>query len=210
VRQRLIPTARVLSRRMGVAPIGFLVALEDRPWAWSVDETSSTSCQVYSKLVYDIVVTIDRQAVPSTGWLIWQVALRCRTATDRALAPVGLSNAQYGVLASLAGLSRDGTNPSQRQLAEFAGLEPMTVSKLVRALERDGLIERTEDPADSRAIRLNLTKPGLTVLTEARRIVTDLNEHLLVPLGGPNSHRTNQLHEGLIALFSHLDQEKPT
>lgn len=156
------------------------------------------------------MVTIDRQQVPSTGWLIWQVALRCRTATDRALAPVGLSNAQYGVLASLARLSRDGASPSQRQLAEFAGLEPMSVSTLVRALERDGLIERTEDPGDSRAMRLHLTNQGLKVLTRARRIVTDLNEHLLVPLGGPDSRRTNQLHEGLIALFSHLAQEKPT
>lgn len=155
-------------------------------------------------------MTIDRQQVPSTGWLIWQVALRCRAAMDRALAPVGLSNAQYGVLASLAGLSRDGTSPSQRQLAEFAGLEPMSVSKLVRALERDGLVERTEDPGDSRAVRLHLTHRGTKVLTKARRIVTELNEHLLVPLGGPASRRTNQLHEGLIALLGQLDQENPT
>lgn len=152
-------------------------------------------------------MNITRDHVPSTGWLIWQVALRCRAALDRALEPMGLSNGQYGVLASLYGLSRDGTSPSQRRLADFAGLEPMTVSKLVRALERDDLIARDEDPADSRAVRLHLTDRGADVLTKARRIVSELDGQLLTPLGGPSGRSTAQLHDHLLALLRQLDQE---
>ena len=42
---------------------------------------------------------------PSIGYLIWHVSLKWRVAMDRALAPHGLTNAQYGVLASLHGRS---------------------------------------------------------------------------------------------------------
>src|SRR5580704_9283519 len=43
-----------------------------------------------------------------------------------------------------------GLHPSQRELADHTGLEPLYVSKLARGLEADGLIKRAPDPADSR------------------------------------------------------------
>src|SRR5919106_1424202 len=84
---------------------------------------------------------------PSTGYLLWHLSLRWRVALDRALAPLGLTSSQYGVLASLHGFCRAGSRPSQRELASFSGLEPMHVSKLIRALERAGLVERAGNPA---------------------------------------------------------------
>src|SRR5258708_7391628 len=147
---------------------------------------------------------LHRGQVPSTGWLIWQVALRCRTALDRALAPLGLTNAQYGLLAALKGLSRSGASPSQRQLADFAGLEPMYVSKLARTLEQAGLIERRDDPDDTRAVRLTLTDQGAELLTTARQVVIALDEHILTPFGGRSSHDTTHLHDQLLTLLHHL------
>jgi DNA-binding MarR family transcriptional regulator len=153
-------------------------------------------------------VDIQRGQVPSTGWLVWQVALRCRTALDRALAPLGLTNAQYGLLAALHGLSRSGAHPSQRQLADFAGLEPMYVSKLARALEQGGLIERRDDPDDTRAVRLSLTPRGEDLVTAARQVVAALDEHVLAPFGGRSSDDTARLHDQLLTLLHHLDQER--
>jgi DNA-binding MarR family transcriptional regulator len=155
-------------------------------------------------------VDIERDQVPSTGWLIWQVALRCRTALDRALAPLGLTSARYGLLAALHGLSRGGARPSQRQLADFAGLEPMYVSKLARALAQDGLIERRDDPDDTRAVRLSLTSRGAELITAARQVVVALDEHVLAPLGGRSGDDTARLHGQLLTLLHHLDQEKPS
>lgn len=146
--------------------------------------------------------------MPSTGWLIWQVALRWRTALDRALVPLGLTNAQYGLLAALHGLSSSGARPSQRQLADFAGLEPMYVSKLARTLERAGLIERTGDPDDTRAVQLTLTDRGADAVAAARRIVLALDEQHLAPLGGRDGEHSAHLHDQLLALLHHLDQEK--
>jgi DNA-binding MarR family transcriptional regulator len=155
-------------------------------------------------------VEIERGQVPSTGWLIWHVALRCRTALDRALAPVGLTSAQYGLLAALHGLTRSGARPSQRQLADFAGLEPMYVSKLARTLERAALIERGDDPDDTRAVRLSLTSRGSERIAAARQIVVALDENILTPLGGRSSDHTAHLHDQLLTLLRHLDLEKPS
>jgi hypothetical protein len=48
----------------------------------------------------------------TTGYLLWRVATKWRAAVDRAVAPLGLTHAQYSLLASLYGLSRSGTAPA--------------------------------------------------------------------------------------------------
>ena len=140
---------------------------------------------------------------PTTGYLIWHVAMSWRVATDRALSPVGLTNAQYAVLASLHGMSRAGARPSQRELGDASGLEPMYVSKLVRSLESAGLLRRERDPADPRAFRVALTTRGIQVAETAAEIVGGLLEELLAPLGGAASARSRELNQVLQALARH-------
>jgi len=138
----------------------------------------------------------------TTGALVWRLAMRWRVALDRAVAPLGLTQAQYTVLASLRGLVLGGETPSQRRLAELAGLEPIYVSKLVAALERAGLVERHRDPADARAVRLSLTERGVTVVDEAIDVVRALHHELTAPLGGPDSPRTRALRSALQTLLT--------
>jgi DNA-binding MarR family transcriptional regulator len=126
---------------------------------------------------------------PTPGFLVWRLSMKWRAAVDRAVAPLGLTHAQYSVLASLYGMNRRGEQPSQRQLAEHTGLEPIYVSKLARTLERAGLVERPDDPADSRAVRLALTPAGNDTAKQAINIVAELLQRLLAPLGGPRSRR---------------------
>jgi DNA-binding MarR family transcriptional regulator len=140
---------------------------------------------------------------PSIGYLVWHLTLRWRAELDRALAPLGLTSAQYAVLASLYGLSRDGARPSQRELADFAGLEPMHLSKLVRALQRAGLVDRAGNPADTRAVQLRVTDRGVEVVTAARATVLKLEEQRLAPLGGRGSQQSAQLREALVVLLRH-------
>jgi DNA-binding MarR family transcriptional regulator len=109
--------------------------------------------------------------------------MKWRVAVDRALAPLGLTHAQYVLLASLYGLDRAGLRPSQRELADQTGLEALYVSKLARALDADGLIGRTRDPADTRTVRLTLTGRGREVVRPAITTVGKLLDRLLAPLG---------------------------
>jgi DNA-binding MarR family transcriptional regulator len=143
---------------------------------------------------------------PTTGYLVWRLSTRFRTGADRALAPLGLTHAQYALLASLHARSRDGTRPSQRELADFSGLEPMYVSKLARSLERDRLIVRTRNPADPRAVSLALTERGEDVVVRASDVVLGLQDELTAPIGGRGGDRNLEL---IATLRMLLDEEPP-
>ena len=143
---------------------------------------------------------------PSTGYLVWHLSLRWRAALDQALRPLGLTSSQYGVLASLSGLSSGGPRPSQRQLAEFTGLRPMHVSKLIRGLERAGLVERDSNPSDTRAVQLKVTTRGAEVVAAARGIVSSMEAQRLAPLGGAHSKHSDELRKTLLILLRHAKE----
>lgn len=151
--------------------------------------------------MYIILVTRPTEN-PTPGYLLWRVATKLRAAVDRALAPLGLSHAQYSLLASLYGFSRSGARPSQRELADWTGLEPIYVSKLARALERAGLIRRDEHPADTRAVQLSLTEAGTQVAQRAIAVVAALQEEFTAPIGGTQSQQTRDLVRTLKTLLT--------
>ncbi|MBP0449097.1 MarR family transcriptional regulator [Kitasatospora sp. RG8] len=135
------------------------------------------------------------------GFLVWRLANKWRVAVDRAVAPLGLTHAQYSVVASLYGMQRTGERPSQRRLADHTGLEALYVSKLARALEAAGLVERTRDPRDPRAVQLALTEQGRSITRQAIAVVQELHEQLLEPLGGVDAPRTLAFTDELTALL---------
>jgi DNA-binding MarR family transcriptional regulator len=137
----------------------------------------------------------------TTGYLLWRVATKWRAAVDRAVGPLGLTHAQYSLLASLYGLTRSGARPSQRELADFSGFEPIYVSKLIRALEQAGLVTRAAHPADPRAVQLTITEQGTEVILRAVVVVRDLQEELTAPIGGTAGPRNRALVETLQALL---------
>jgi DNA-binding MarR family transcriptional regulator len=127
--------------------------------------------------------------------------MKWRVAVDRALAPAGLTHAQYVFLSSLFGLERAGESPSQRELADHTGLEALYVSKLARTLDTEGLVERVRDPADTRTIRLSLTTRGRDVVEPAIATVAELLDRLLAPLGGRDGDRSAALARELTLLL---------
>ncbi|WP_406089671.1 MarR family winged helix-turn-helix transcriptional regulator [Streptomyces sp. NBC_01013] len=138
---------------------------------------------------------------PTAGFLVWRLSMKWRVAMDRALGPLGLTHAQYSLLGSLLGMQRSGLRPSQRALADHTGLEPLYVSKLARGLETAGLVERTTDPADSRAVQLSLTDEGTAVTGRAVGVVQQLLDGLLTPLGGLEGADTEAFTQALTALL---------
>lgn len=139
------------------------------------------------------------------GFLVWRLSMKWRVAVDRAVAPLGLTHAQYSLVASLYGMQRGGERPSQRRLADRTGLEPLYVSKLARSLESAGLLERTRDPRDPRAVQLALTEEGRARTLRAIKVVQGLLEQLLAPLGGLDSAHAEFQRELATLLDAPLD-----
>ncbi|WP_042421155.1 MarR family winged helix-turn-helix transcriptional regulator [Streptacidiphilus anmyonensis] len=138
---------------------------------------------------------------PTPGFLVWRLSMKWRVAVDRALAPHGLTHAQYSLLGSLLGMQQSGRQPTQRELADHAGLEPLYVSKLARALESAGLVTRTPHPTDTRAVRLSLSDHGRETTECAVTVVHDLLAQQFAPLGGLDSPRTSAFVRELTALL---------
>jgi DNA-binding MarR family transcriptional regulator len=137
----------------------------------------------------------------TTGSLVWRLAMKWRTAVDRAVGPFGLTHAQYVLLATLYGMYLAGARPSQRELADSTALEPVYVSRLARALEDAGLIDRAASAADPRAVELGLTPRGEEVVVQAIAAVRQLHDALLEPIGGPRSVENRRFRSALRALL---------
>ena len=144
---------------------------------------------------------IEAEVRHNAGFLIWRLSMGWRAAMDRVLEPLGLTQAQYAVLAPLYGMSRSGVRPSQRELADLTGLDAVYISKLVRALERAGFVERSASTVDTRAVELTLTDQGLATVREAMPLVVRLRDELSKPLGGIDGEGTRQLAEMLVQLL---------
>jgi DNA-binding MarR family transcriptional regulator len=151
--------------------------------------------------MYGIRMATPRRT-PTVGALVWRLSLKWRAAVDRAVAPLGLTHGQYSLLASLQGMAETGLQPSQRELADHTGLEPLHVSKLIRALEREGLVERAGNPNDTRAVLLAPTTQGTKVVLEAIAIVGALLDELTAPLGGRKGKQTRALTDALETLLA--------
>ncbi|MFD9542099.1 MarR family winged helix-turn-helix transcriptional regulator [Streptomyces sp. NPDC060022] len=145
---------------------------------------------------------------PTPGFLVWRLSMKWRVAVDRALAPLGLTHAQYSLVGSLHGMQRSGVRPSQRRLADHTGLEPLYVSKLARSLETAGLVERTPDPADTRAVQLALTDEGSAVALRAVEVVQEVMDRLLAPLGGLGGSGAEAFTRTLTALLDEPNTSK--
>lgn len=84
-----------------------------------------------------------------------------------AFAGTGLTYAKYVVLKALG----EHGGMSLTDLAARLGVEPNTLSPLVKKMASFGVVERLRDPADERRIVLRLTPRGATALREADALV---------------------------------------
>jgi len=91
---------------------------------------------------------------------------------------------------------------AQRDLAERLRLEKSTVSRLVAALERNGMLVRERDPGNRRLVRLRLTEAGHAA--HARVSAAFSARHVQVA-DGMTADERKALATGLTALLRVLD-----
>lgn len=71
------------------------------------------------------------------------------------------------------------------QLAEAEQVRPPTMTRLVQALERDGLVRRASDPRDGRVVRIHETARGRRLLLAGRERRVAALAGRLAELGRP-------------------------
>ncbi len=99
----------------------------------------------------------------SPGYLLWTLSNAWQRAIRAALAPHDLTHVQFVLLACLTWWeSTDQPAPTQRSLADRAGIDAMMASQVLRILEKAALVARTPHPEDTRALTISLTEKGRT------------------------------------------------
>jgi len=108
---------------------------------------------------------------------VMRAGKRMRRETFHRLSPHGITPSQGRALEVLArGAHHGGDKIRLNQLAERLHIAPRSVTTVVDALEAAGLVARTQDPEDRRAILLQLTTAGHAVVEQIGRVRQEVAE----------------------------------
>ncbi|NSM94153.1 MarR family transcriptional regulator [Enterococcus faecalis] len=88
---------------------------------------------------------------------------------------INLTHPQFVVLASLGYLSQNHEEINQVTISKQSDIDVMTVSTIIKNLEKSMLIMRKESKTDSRAKSVHLTKKGQIVLNKALPLVEEID-----------------------------------
>ena len=94
---------------------------------------------------------------------------------NKAVAHLGLSEASTWPLLAV---SRYGDGHRQRVIANILGIKAPSLTRPLDHLEREGLIERRDDPIDGRAKTLHLTAKGRTIAVQIEATLKALRKQL--------------------------------
>jgi len=112
------------------------------------------------------------------GFLIHDVSRMRRSAYDQFMKPLGITRAQWWVLAHLS--RHDGM--MQTQLADVLEVGKASLGDVIESLEGGGWVQRRPDPADKRAKRVYLTKPAQTLIKRMTVMENEFNSQILSDL----------------------------
>lgn len=104
------------------------------------------------------------------------------------LAAFDVTPVQYGVLNCL--WREDGLTP--KQIAETLSLDSSTITGILDRLENKGLLKRTSDPNDRRALRVVLTERGVKLREPVEKAAVEANQHYLEAFDGSDYERIKQ------------------
>lgn len=112
----------------------------------------------------------------SFGFEISETALAMRRDFDRRASGLGVTRAQWRVLARLN--IKNGMR--QVDLAEALDIEPITLCRMIDRLEDAGLVERRRDEVDRRAWNIFLTDKAKPLLDAVQSLARQLQEDALM------------------------------
>jgi MarR family transcriptional regulator, transcriptional regulator for hemolysin len=133
----------------------------------------------------------------SLGFLISDTARLLRRRFDQRARHLGLTRAQWQVLAHLH--RNEGIN--QIGLADLLDIEAITLCRTIDRMEEGGWVERRPDPKDRRARLLFLTNRARPLIAKLRTLADELYEEALEGLP-PRSR--DALVEILVAMRANL------
>jgi DNA-binding MarR family transcriptional regulator len=142
------------------------------------------------------------------GFLLTDAARLLRKLIDRRLQPLGLTRAQWSVLAILS--HRDGL--SQSHIADELEIEKTTAGRLIDHLESSGRVQRRPIPGDRRLWGVYLTDQARPLIADVEKIILDTRMEMLRGFAPEQQQRLSEALQAVKANLSRairLDQPEP-
>jgi MarR family transcriptional regulator, organic hydroperoxide resistance regulator len=133
----------------------------------------------------------------SPGFLLWKISNAWQRRQRTALQPYGLTHSQFVVLATATWFGASETL-TQSRISRLSGIDPMTTSQVLRALEAASLIQRVDHPKDPRAKSIMVTQVGRDLARKAIAVVEETDAAFFGPLASDTAR--------LVAMFQALVQ----
>ncbi len=122
----------------------------------------------------------------STGFLLWKVNNLWQREIRKRLKKYDLTHTQFVVLATLVWLSEQRAVVTQVDIANQIEIDKMLTSNVLRALEKKGLVNRSEHKVDTRAKTIEPTKKGVGILRKAVKDVEDFDDQFFGAINSRN------------------------
>lgn len=121
------------------------------------------------------------------GFLLWHTNMLWQREQNRALDSIGLTQTQFAILSALNTLLERSDSVTQKAIAERSNTDTMMVSKVLRTLEKKGVIERKQHETDTRAKCVFITTKGMKTFQKAFEIATTSNASFFSKLSDEDS-----------------------
>lgn len=112
----------------------------------------------------------------STGLLFIRAYNKWHGMIKDKLKEAGITLPQFVVMTTLWFLSQENEFVTQAQIAKLSDMDVMTVSQVLRGLEKNGYLERFPNPKDVRANAVQLLQKGYEVAQQAFPLVVGIDE----------------------------------
>ena len=121
------------------------------------------------------------------GFLLWQTTMIWNRELNRALDTIDVTHTQFAIMAALASLLNESNSVTQKAIAKRSSTDTMMVSKVLRTLEKKGLIKREQHKKDTRAKCVFLTRDGVKTFQDAFKITSESNTAFFSKLSDKSS-----------------------
>lgn len=124
----------------------------------------------------------DLDLTTSVTWLAHLIERFANMRLAQSDLPAGMSYARANLLLAVSAAEVDGTSARMIDIALDLGVTGRTLTTMVDAVAKQGLLVREVDPTDRRAFQLVLTEQGKDLLPHLRAELTQAAETVVAPL----------------------------
>ena len=140
----------------------------------------------------------------SPGFLLWKTQITWKRLIEKALIAHNLTHSQFVLLASIAYLTKDDNTITQIELSRHALFDISTTSQVVRSLEKNGLVMRTNKTGNIKSKYSKLTELGYNILKPAIKVVESIDSRFFESLNQNELKAFKQITTKLTARKSSL------